>query len=155
MKDWSYPSISVWNDNSSSLLYANVCALRDSIPGNYPNSTNNGQSFAELYYIRLSTNHTIGINENQQTVLKYSLSQNFPNPFNPKSVIKYQISKSSFVSLKIYNVNGKEVSSIVNETLPPGEYETTFDGSNLPSGVYFYKLSAGDFTDTKKMVLIK
>jgi hypothetical protein len=155
LRDWSYPSLSASNDRNSSSLFANVCALSDSIPGNYPNSTNNGQSFAQLYYIRLSTNHTIGINENQQTVLKYSLYQNFPNPFNPKSVIKYQISKSSYVSLKVYNVNGKEVSSIVNETLSPGEYGTTFDGSNLPSGVYFYKLSAGDFTDTKKMVLIK
>jgi hypothetical protein len=161
LKDWSYPSISAWNDNSSSLLYANVCALRDSIPGNYPNSTNNGQSFAELYYIRLSTNHTIGINENQQTVLKYSLSQNFPNPFNPVTKIKFDIAPllrgagGVFTSLKIFDLLGKEIQTLVNEQLQPGSYEVTFDGSNFPSGVYFYQLKVGEFSETKNMLLIK
>ena len=157
LRDWSYPSLSVWNDRSSSSLFANVCALSDSIPGNYPNSTNNGQSFAQLYYIRLSTNHTIGINENLQTVLKYSLAQNFPNPFNPVTKIKFDIASHSVgqTFLSVYDITGREISTLINENLQAGSYEVTFDGINLPSGVYFYKLTAGDFTDTKKMLMIK
>ncbi len=155
LRDWSYPSLSAWNDRNSSSLFANVCALSDSIPGNYPNSTNNGQSFAELYYIRLSTNHTIGINENQQTVLKYSLSQNFPNPFNPVTKIKFDISKVGQTFLSVYDITGREIEKLVNEQLQPGSYEVTFNGSNLPSGVYFYKLTAGEFTETKKLILLK
>jgi len=85
----------------------------------------------------------------------YSLSQNYPNPFNPVSVIKFKIKETKFVSLKVYDGTGKEVSSLVNEKLQPGEYETKFDGSRLSSGIYFYKLTAGDFSETKKMVLIK
>ncbi|MCX6165122.1 MAG: YCF48-related protein, partial [Ignavibacteriae bacterium] len=71
---------------------------------------------------------------------KYSLSQNYPNPFNPISKIKYQISKTGFVKLNVFDINGKEVSTLVNENQKPGTYEATFDGSGLTSGVYFYKL---------------
>ncbi len=86
---------------------------------------------------------------------KFSLSQNYPNPFNPSTNIKFQIPKSGFVKLIIFDVLGKEVQIIVNQQLSPGSYEADFDGRSLPSGVYYYKLEAGDFTETKKMVLIK
>jgi hypothetical protein len=89
---------------------------------------------------------------------KYSLYQNYPNPFNPSTNIRYQITNSNsngLVVLKVYDVLGKEVTTLVNEKQSPGIYEATFDGSNLSSGVYFYKLSAGDFSQIRKMTLVK
>ncbi|MBK8552470.1 MAG: T9SS type A sorting domain-containing protein [Ignavibacteria bacterium] len=85
----------------------------------------------------------------------YSLSQNYPNPFNPVTNLEFGISDLGFVSLKVYDILGKEVVTLVNEKLSPGKYQVEFDGSGLPSGVYFYRLTAGEFTDTKRMMLIK
>jgi hypothetical protein len=85
----------------------------------------------------------------------FSLFQNYPNPFNPKSNIKFQIAKSDFVKLIVYDVLGREVSKLVNEHLNPGVYQVEWDGTNYPSGVYLYKLITADFTETKKMVLLK
>jgi len=86
---------------------------------------------------------------------KYSLSQNYPNPFNPTTKIKFDVVRLGDVKIVVYDVMGREVQTIVNESLKPGTYETTFDGSTLNSGVYFYKLTAGDFVMTKKMLMIK
>ena len=83
------------------------------------------------------------------------LFQNYPNPFNPATTIKYNISKESHVELKIYNILGKEIRSLVNEVQKAGSYKIEFDGSKLGSGVYFYRLKAGNFTVTKMMSLIK
>ena len=93
----------------------------------------------------------------------YSLCQNYPNPFNPVTKIKfdlaprtpYPLSRGEMVTLKVYDILGKEIQTLVNEQLQPGSYEVTFDGSNLPSGIYFYQLKTGDFTATKKLVLLK
>jgi len=85
----------------------------------------------------------------------FRLYQNYPNPFNPSTLIGYQISGNNFVSLKIFDIAGKEISTIVNKDQPAGNYEVTFDGGGLSSGIYFYKLSAGDFSETKKMSLVK
>jgi len=85
----------------------------------------------------------------------YNLSQNFPNPFNPTTTIKYQIPEISFVTLKVYDVLGNEIATIVNEEKPAGSYDVEFDGIGLPSGIYFYHLRAGSFVETKKMVLLK
>jgi ligand-binding sensor domain-containing protein len=83
------------------------------------------------------------------------LYQNFPNPFNPKTVIRYEIKKSSFVIIKIYDILGKEIKTLENEFRQSGKYSVEFDGSNFASGVYFYRIQTGDFIDTKRMVLIK
>jgi hypothetical protein len=104
---------------------------------------------------RYANLQTIGVNENNEIIKDFKLYQNYPNPFNPNSKIKMQISKLSYVKLIVYDVLGKEVTTLVNEKLNPGTYEVTFDGSNLPSGVYFYKLVTESFTDTKRMLLIK
>ncbi len=89
------------------------------------------------------------------TPITFSLSQNFPNPFNPSTTISYQIAKQGLVSLVVYNVLGKEVATLVNEVKSAGKYEIKFDASNLSSGIYFYKLTADGFTSTKKFTLIK
>lgn len=86
---------------------------------------------------------------------QFSLSQNYPNPFNPVTSISYSIQKSGHVELKIYNVLGEETAALVNEMKQPGIYKVNFDASNFASGVYFYRIISGDFTDVKKMVLIK
>lgn len=86
---------------------------------------------------------------------KYSLQQNYPNPFNPSTKFKIQIAKLSNVKVSVFDVLGKKVATLVNEQLKPGSYEVEWDGSNYPSGVYFYKLISGDFVETKKMVLMK
>ena len=86
---------------------------------------------------------------------KYSLSQNYPNPFNPSTTIRFQIKDLNMTTLKVFDILGKEIATLVNEKLKPGEYEVIFNGSTIPSGVYFYKLQSGNFTDTKKLVLLK
>src|SRR4030095_12076862 len=85
----------------------------------------------------------------------YSLSQNYPNPFNPVTNIKYTIPKTGIVKLKVFDVLGKEVRTLVNELKSPGVYNVDFDASNLASGIYFYRIEAGDFTAVKKMMLVK
>ncbi len=86
---------------------------------------------------------------------KYKLSQNFPNPFNPTTKINFELPKSSFVTLKVYNSLGKEVAELVNEKLSAGVYQTTFDASAFSSGIYFYKIQTDEFVQTKKMMLVK
>jgi Secretion system C-terminal sorting domain len=86
---------------------------------------------------------------------KYSLSQNYPNPFNPTTIINYSITKPDFVTIKVYDILGREVMTLVNENKPTGNYNIKFNGSKLVSGIYFYRMQAGDFVQTKKLVLIK
>jgi hypothetical protein len=125
--------------------------------------TRHGSTNHEIYYKRNPTGNSIGIKKISTEIPDdFMLNQNYPNPFNPISNIrysvpsgKYQIAKSGFVTLKIYDVLGKEVVTLVNEKLKPGTYEVTFDGTNYPSGVYFYELTAGDYKQTRKMLLIK
>ncbi len=85
----------------------------------------------------------------------FSLSQNYPNPFNPTTNVQFSIINVQFVTLKVFDILGKEVATLVNEQLKPGTYEVTFDGGNLGSGVYFYSLETNQFRDTKRMVMIK
>jgi hypothetical protein len=85
----------------------------------------------------------------------FELSQNYPNPFNPSTTLQYSVTKSSHVVLEVYNLLGQSVARLVDEVLAPGSYTTMFDASTLSSGVYLYRLKAGDFVQTRKMVLMK
>jgi len=85
----------------------------------------------------------------------FELSQNYPNPFNPVTKITYQIPKESKVVIKVYDILGAEVASLVDETKEAGYYEIELNGINLPSGTYIYRMTAGDFVEAKKMVLMK
>ena len=85
----------------------------------------------------------------------FELSQNYPNPFNPTTNISYQIPKAGFVSLKVYNIIGNEIATLVNQEKPAGDYKVQFDTHNLASGTYFYKLTAGGVSLYKKMIVIK
>jgi hypothetical protein len=86
---------------------------------------------------------------------EFTISQNYPNPFNPTTTIKYNIKEITMVVLKVFDILGREVVTLVNEEKPAGSYEIVFNAANLPSGIYFYRLQAGDYIETKKMVLMK
>jgi len=96
-----------------------------------------------------------GIEDENNLPIHYSLNQNYPNPFNPATTISYSIPKAGNVSLKIFNVLGQEVRSLINEYQNAGIYKVSFDASSLTSGVYFYSLSADNFLQVKKMMLVK
>jgi len=85
----------------------------------------------------------------------FSLNQNYPNPFNPTTTISFSLSSTSFVSLKIFDVLGREVSTLFSEELPAGWYSRQWKAAGLPSGVYFYLMQAGSFTETKKLILLR
>ncbi len=97
----------------------------------------------------------VNVISNGEVPEKFSLRQNYPNPFNPTTNIKFSVAKSSYIKLVVSDVLGREVQTLVNEKLQPGTHEATFDGSMLNSGVYFYKLTANGYSETKKMLLIK
>jgi len=110
---------------------------------------------APISYFAFNTGVTaIGINQGEIPDA-YSLAQNFPNPFNPVTNINYTIKRKEFVSLKVYDAIGREIASFVNKIQEPGSYAVEFNGTMYQSGVYFYRLKAGDFSDTKSMVLLK
>ena len=95
-------------------------------------------------------------NQNITTVPQsFTLFQNYPNPFNPSTTIAYLLPEESFVTIKIYDVLGKEIKTIVNRKQSAGEYKIQFDGSQTASGIYFYHMRAGDFAGMRKLVLVK
>jgi hypothetical protein len=96
-----------------------------------------------------------GVVDEYVTPVKYSLNQNYPNPFNPTTIISYNIPKAGLVTLKVYNLLGQLVKTLVNEEQSPGNYKINFDAGNLSSGVYFYRITSGDFSNVKKMLFIK
>jgi len=96
-----------------------------------------------------------GVEDESSTPENIELFQNYPNPFNPSTSIQYEISSNQFVSLKVYDVLGNEIVTLVNEEKPAGTYEVEFDATELTSGIYFYKLTAGPFIQTNKMVLLR
>jgi hypothetical protein len=104
----------------------------------------------------ISISLSVGVKEHQNNLpTEFKLFQNYPNPFNPTTTIQFDIPKASFVTLKVYNILGQEVATLVNEKREAGRYEAKFKASTLSSGVYFYRLQAGDYASTKKFVLIK
>jgi len=88
-------------------------------------------------------------------IKSYNLSQNYPNPFNPATTISLQVPVSSYIALKVYDALGGEIATLLNEEKPAGSYEVVFNAVDLPSGVYFYRIQAGEFTETKRMILMK
>ncbi|NWG28946.1 MAG: T9SS type A sorting domain-containing protein [Ignavibacteriaceae bacterium] len=97
----------------------------------------------------------VSVSDDDLVADKFELMQNFPNPFNPSTSIKYAISNGQFVTLKVYDVLGNEVAILVNEEKEQGVYDITFNAAGLSSGMYLYKLQAGSFVETKKMILLR
>ena len=140
---WQDPNVTI-GEQGDKKIYYKVKAV---------DNTSKESVFSETcwtYYKEILTN---------RNPAQFSLSQNYPNPFNPSTSMQFTIGSKQFVTLKIYDILGKEIATLVNEEKPAGEYEVEFSatggGSNLPSGIYFYQLKAGEFVETKKMVLLK
>ena len=111
-----------------------------------------------LFWFGIETDLIVGIeDENIQASIpsKFTLNQNYPNPFNPTTSIQYGVSIGQFVSLKVYDVLGNEIATLVNSEKPAGNYEVEWNASNVPSGVYFYQLQTEGYVETKKMILMK
>lgn len=108
-------------------------------------------------FVLYNTGNVSGISEEnfQQIPENFSLSQNYPNPFNPSTTIRFELPESDIVTLKIFNILGEEISTLVNTELKAGKHEYQFNANNLSSGIYFYRIQAGSFTETKKMILIR
>jgi hypothetical protein len=95
------------------------------------------------------------VDENFSSVNSYSLSNNYPNPFNPSTTFRYSIPTQSKVIIKVYDMLGNEIATLMDEEKSVGTYELTWNAASLSSGIYFYQLKAGDFVNTKKMILLK
>jgi hypothetical protein len=135
--------------------------LRDPFGGNVVNATfDPGESSytvsnEELTQLNIIIQENVTDINNENSQLTYSLNQNFPNPFNPSTKIEFELKEASDVNLKVYNLVGKLVNTIVERRLSAGRHQYTFDASNLSSGIYLYKLQADGFESVKKMTLIK
>ncbi|MCX6166351.1 MAG: T9SS type A sorting domain-containing protein [Ignavibacteriae bacterium] len=155
--------IEICYDNSSYTSYSPVYATASSGTtwGYYTDNTTgctmtSGAAQTSRPNISLFFTPATGVNNQMTgTPTKYDLKQNYPNPFNPVTKINYELPKDGFVTLKIYDILGREVRTLINEVKTAGYYSVDFDASTLSSGVYFYKMEAGLFSDIKRMVLIK
>jgi hypothetical protein len=152
--DERYPSVSKYNaagqfnivwtqKNGSSGLYA--------FPGG-ADTVRASQMFLRVSPIVFGGT---SVDDGKGVANSFKLSQNYPNPFNPATKIDYTVAQAGSVSIKVYNELGQEVATLLNETLAPGSYQVTFDGKDLASGVYIYKMTAGSYVESKKMLLMK
>lgn len=161
-----------WLDVSTSSDFAILVSEYDNKPvgkvGSYEVTSLNPNT---IYYYRVSSSNSFGTSPYSGTITvapvvgiqdasstlptKYDLLQNYPNPFNPSTIIKYQLPESGFVTLKVYSITGSEICTLVSETKSAGTHEVRFNASNLTSGTYIYKIQSGNFSQTKKMLLVK
>ena len=118
---------------------------------NYNNSYSFSRSQVKLFYKKLPTS----LKTEKYSKTNLQLNQNYPNPFNSSTTIKYILPKNGYIELSIFNILGVKVATIVNEYQTIGEYEVKFDCSTLSSGIYFYKIENGNFSETKKLILLK
>jgi len=141
------------NPDDTVIIYASQLIARGN---SNKNSVTLLKNYANIAWNIYNSGFNVGIKKISNNIpSSFSLEQNYPNPFNPSTKIRFAIPKNELVTLKIFDLLGREAAILVNEKLQPGTYETTFDASMLPSGVYFYSLKTNTFTDTKKMILIK
>jgi len=141
-----------WNEYMTGMPYA----LTFDLSIVYPNRKIRATTYGNGVYERKLFENPVSVNSvNSNVVNNFKLYQNYPNPFNPGTKINYELRVTNYVSILVYDVLGNEVRSLVNQQQIAGNYEVEFDGSNLASGVYFYKLQSGSFSETKRMLLIK
>ncbi len=164
--DWrdSFRDTYTYNDGNLSLmlheLWDGTTWVTPSSSGHsgsffFQDATGNNYSFrgkkVEVFYREITD-----VNENNSSnLLNYTLTQNYPNPFNPSTTIGYSLPQNSFVQLKVYDMLGREVANLVNKSQVIGNYQIEFDATNLTSGIYFYRLQSGNFTETKKLILLR
>jgi hypothetical protein len=152
-----FPPVNLLTTNDTIWITPDNWIVQDIIPSNPVDLSLLG---IPAFYIpgletKLTDEIVTSVQNEDQNPIAFSLEQNYPNPFNPSTKIKYSIPNSEFVTLKVYDVLGNEVATLVNEEKSAGSYEVNFNASQLSSGIYFYKLQTGNFAETKKMLLLK
>ncbi|MBT8379039.1 MAG: T9SS type A sorting domain-containing protein [Ignavibacteria bacterium] len=105
--------------------------------------------------VKFKNGNPVDTEDEEGELFAFRLEQNYPNPFNPTTKIKFELPDQNRVTLKVYNVLGNEIATLINKDKPSGTYEIEFDATGLPSGIYFYELHAGNFVETRKMILLK
>ena len=134
---------------------ADIVYLVDLVPGTSVFSGGGAESDNPIMYMTYDLGAVTAVGNNNNLVNSYKLSQNYPNPFNPTTTIKYTIASRENVTLKVYDILGNEVATLLNSTQEAGEHQINFDATKLASGVYIYKIKAGSFVQSKKMMLLK
>jgi hypothetical protein len=138
------------NWENQSINYSNDLYSMDFV------NANTGWAAGQLGAIFRTERGGVGVNQiSSQVPEKFALLQNYPNPFNPSTIINFQLTINSYVNLKVYDMNGKEIATLVNENLHAGEYEIKWSADNISGGVYFYTLETENFKDTRRMILLK
>ncbi|HKB87954.1 MAG TPA: T9SS type A sorting domain-containing protein [Ignavibacteriaceae bacterium] len=162
MRDWRYVSMAQLNAVvSDSMCTVHMTMTADTIPGSTVNTTDPNYPVAvSAEFVGINTTVTIpqiavGVKDDNNKLYKFNLAQNYPNPFNPTTRISYSIAERNNVSIKVYDMLGREVTTLVNTTRDAGNYEVNFDASKLASGLYIYKIQAGSYVQSKKMLLLK
>ena len=160
--DSLYPITFHWSSNLN--LYYDSVRIHDPFTGNfYFANMLTEDSFRitnpNMHSLRITTRgpktSTGVVVQNQEYPNQFLLQQNYPNPFNPLTIINYQLTIGNYVTLKVYDVFGREVAALVNGRKPAGQYEAEWNAEGLPSGVYFYRLQTGEYTSVKKMMLMR
>ncbi len=152
--DERYPSVSKWNPPGQfNMVWTQKAGASGlyAFPGaQQPPNPDTVRTFQVFQKILLTD-----VKSPEEIATGFRLNQNYPNPFNPATKIGYTVAQAGLVSLKVYNMLGEEVATLLNEELQPGTYQATFNASSLSSGVYMYKLKAGSYTESKRMLLLK
>jgi len=152
LKDWRYVSISKRNQSVGPSFEVHLFSQEDEIAGSHVH----GAPLSHANYTAIRFSSTVNINGQLNSIPEiFSLNQNYPNPFNPETVIEYDLSRSSDITLKIIDVSGKEIATLVNEKQNAGIYSVKWDARSYPSGIYFYELSAENYSKTKRMIVLK
>lgn len=155
-KTFSGGSVSwTFNFTAANQVYTDtIFSAGNSVNGDGFNNSQDRWNFGQRFVVHV-IDQVSSVEGNNFVVNNFKLDQNYPNPFNPSTMISYSIPQSSFVTLKVYDIIGNEVVTLVNETKSAGKYDVSFEASNLSNGVYLYSIKTNNFTSTKKMILMK
>ena len=155
-KTFSGGSVSwTFNFTAANQVYTDtIFSAGNSVNGDGFNNSQDRWNFGQRFVVHV-IDQVSSVEENNVVVNNFKLDQNYPNPFNPSTMINYSIPQSSFLTLKVYDIIGNEVVTLVNETKSAGKYDVSFEASNLSNGVYLYSIKTNNFTSTKKMILMK
>ncbi|MGI0013722.1 MAG: YCF48-related protein [Nitrososphaera sp.] len=145
--------------NAGQTWVADTSGTTNALLGVFFTSANTGTVVGEFGAILRTSGGMVAVRENPGSKIEppnqFVLEQNYPNPFNPMTTISFALPKSEFVTLKVYDVNGQEITTLVNEPKAAGDYKVSFDASKFSNGVYFYRLQVGSFVQLRKMLLLK
>jgi hypothetical protein len=149
--DERYPSISKWNQRG----FANIVWQEKLDPGSSVRAERPVTRASQKFLRFLVDFTTTDVKEGETAANDFRLNQNYPNPFNPSTVIQFSLPREAATTLKVYNMLGQEVATLMDAQLPPGNYSQNFSAGDVASGIYYYTLRAGSFVSTKKMMVLR